>query len=59
GAWLALAQGTRLDLWDVASRRRVQNWEFADEVTALAFDPTPGRGILAAGLRNGLAEVWS
>jgi WD40 repeat protein len=58
GASLALAQGTRLDLWDIASRRRVQNWDFSGEVTALAFDPTPGRSVLAAGLRNGLAEVW-
>ncbi len=58
GTALALAQGTRLDLWDVASHRRVQSWDFADEVTTLAFDSTPGRRILAAGLRNGLAEVW-
>jgi hypothetical protein len=59
GAQLALAQGTRLDLWDVASGRRLQEWHFADEVTALAFDPSAGQPVLAAGLRNGLAEVWS
>lgn len=59
GGLVALAQGTRLDLWDAAPRRRAQTWDFADEVTALAFDPTPGRGILAVGLRNGLAEIWS
>ncbi|HEY7834484.1 MAG TPA: DnaJ domain-containing protein [Ktedonobacterales bacterium] len=66
-ALLALARGKTLDLWAVADGTLVQHWDFAAEVTALAFAArvapegpagTAGWPALAIGLSNGVAEVW-
>jgi hypothetical protein len=55
---LALAQGTRLQLFDTATGGQLQEWQGGDEITSLAFfDGSDGLG-LGVGLRNGLAEVW-
>ena len=58
GERLALARGSRLDLWETRDGRHVQQWQLATELTALAFAPSRERPLLALGLRNGLAELW-
>jgi hypothetical protein len=55
---LALAQGTRLQLFDTATGGQIQEWQSGDEITALAFSAGSGGLALGVGLRNGLAEVW-
>ncbi|MGH2503096.1 MAG: DnaJ domain-containing protein [Ktedonobacterales bacterium] len=61
GLRLALAQGTRLQLFDTASTAggaQLQEWQSDAEITALCFvEGSAGPG-LGVGLRNGLAEVW-
>jgi hypothetical protein len=57
-ARLALAQGTRLQLFDTATGGQLQEWQGGDEITALAFYAGSGGLGLGIGLRNGLAEVW-
>lgn len=61
GSHLALAQGTRLQLFDTASTAggaQLQEWQSDAEITALCFvEGSAGPG-LGVGLRNGLAEVW-
>ena len=59
GAYLALARDTRLDLWHTPTARAIATWEFAAEITALAFGPAGAHLLLAAGLRNGLVELWA
>jgi uncharacterized protein with WD repeat len=59
GEYLALARKTRLDLWHTPSSRHLAVWEFSTDVTALAFAPAGSHLLLAAGLRNGLAELWA
>ncbi len=55
---LALAQGTRVQLFDTATGGQTQEWQGGDEITALGFYDSPGGVGLGVGLRNGLAEVW-
>ncbi len=57
-ARLALAQGTRLQLFDTATGGQIQEWQSGDEISALAFFARAGGLGLGVGLRNGLAEVW-
>ncbi len=58
GERLALAQGSRMRVFDTATGGALQEWQAGDEVTALAFF-TGARGLgLGVGLRNGLAEIW-
>jgi hypothetical protein len=58
GGLLALARGTRLDLWRTADGSHAQEWEFAAEIAALEFAGQASRPLLGIGLGNGLAEVW-
>jgi hypothetical protein len=59
GAWLAVARGSRLQLFEAETGAQRQEWEAGSEITALAFSLDP-RGItLAVGLRSGLSELWS
>ena len=58
GALLALARGTRLDLWRTTDGGHAQEWEFAAEIVALEFAGQANRPLLGIGLGNGLAEVW-
>ncbi|HEX8982925.1 MAG TPA: J domain-containing protein [Ktedonobacterales bacterium] len=58
GERLALAQGSRLRVFDTATGAALQEWQAGDEVAALSFfNGAQGLG-LGVGLRNGLAEVW-
>lgn len=59
GAWLALARGTRLQVFSTEAGERRQEWEAGSEVTSLTFclDQTPIT--FSVGLRSGLAELWS
>jgi hypothetical protein len=60
-AVLALAQGTRLQLFDTASTAggaQLQEWQSDAEITALCFVEGSAGPELGVGLRNGLAEVW-
>ncbi|HEX8994942.1 MAG TPA: J domain-containing protein [Ktedonobacterales bacterium] len=58
GGLVALAQGSRLQLFDTATGGQLQEWQSGDEIASLTFfSGSQGLG-LAAGLRNGLAEVW-
>lgn len=59
GAYLALARESQLDLWDTRNGRHLQRWQFAAEVTALAFAHPSAHALLAAGLRNGTVELWA
>ncbi len=58
GAYLAIARGARLDLWEVHDGRHVEEWQFTTEVTALAFAAQMTRPLLGVGLRNGIVELW-
>lgn len=58
---LALAQGTRLQLFDTASTAggaQLQEWRSDADISALCFVEGPAGLALGVGLRNGLAEVW-
>ncbi|HLJ80124.1 MAG TPA: hypothetical protein VKT52_01480, partial [Ktedonobacterales bacterium] len=59
GGYLALARDTQLDLWHIPTARQVAGWVFSTEVTAVAFAPAGAQLLLAAGLRNGLVELWA
>jgi hypothetical protein len=58
---LAIARGSRLDLWETRSNRCLQRWTFASEITTLAFAPNGAHPIaaLAIGTRDGAVEVWA
>lgn len=56
---VALARQSRLDLYATKDGTLVQRWQFADEISALAFSPNAGAPVLAVALRNGLAELWA
>jgi hypothetical protein len=56
--YLALASGARLDVWRTPDGARVQTWQFSTDITALEFVASATRPMLAAGLRNGLVELW-
>jgi hypothetical protein len=56
-ALLALARDARLELWETRAARRVQEWQLAAEITALAF-ALADRPLLGIGLANGVAELW-
>jgi DnaJ-like protein len=58
GAYAAIAREDRLELWDTRDGRRAQEWQFAAEITALAFAGGAARPLLGVGLANGLAELW-
>ncbi|HEX9036338.1 MAG TPA: DnaJ domain-containing protein [Ktedonobacterales bacterium] len=58
GAWLAVATGTRLQVFDTERGGQRQEWKAGSDVTALAFAATGGAATLAFGLRSGLAELW-
>lgn len=58
GAYLALARGARLDLWDTATAAHLQQWQLAADVSALGFATQVPAPLLAIGLANGLAELW-
>lgn len=55
---VALAQGTRLQLFDTATGGQLQEWQVDNEVSALSFYESPAGLGLGVGLSNGLAEVW-
>jgi len=59
GGRVALARGARLTLFDTQTNATLQEWSFGDEITTLAYSPNPAQPLLAVGLRNGLAEIWS
>lgn len=59
GAYLALARENQLDLWDTRNSRHLQRWQFAAEVTTLTFAYPSAHALLAAGLRNGIVELWA
>ncbi len=59
GAWMALARGSRLQLFETASGAQRQEWQAGAEITSLAFSLAPRSLMLCAGLRSGLAELWS
>lgn len=59
GAWLAIARGARLQLFDTESGSQRQEWEAGAAITSLAFSLDSGRVALSAGLRSGLVELWS
>lgn len=56
--FLALARGPQLDLWETRTARHVQQWRFSAEITTLAAAPGLDRPLFAAGLRNGLVDLW-
>ena len=58
GAFLVLACGPRLDLWQTASAAHLQRWQFAADVSALGFAVQAPAPLLAIALANGLVEVW-
>ncbi len=58
GAWLVIARGARLQLFDTESGSQRQEWEAGSEITSLAFSPDLRGAILGVGLRSGLAELW-
>lgn len=58
GRYLALARDDRLELWQTRGGRRVQDWRFGAEISALTFGGSGERPILGVALRNGIAELW-
>lgn len=59
GAWLAVARGSRLQLFEAETGAQRQEWEAGSEIMSLAFSPDSRGLILSVGLRSGLAELWS
>lgn len=59
GEWVALAQGTRLQVFDAARGQQRQDWQAGSPVTALAFSLDAGQATLCVGLRSGLVELWT
>lgn len=58
GERLALATGSRLQVFNTATGGQLQEWQAGDEITALTFANEARGARLGVGLRNGLAEVW-
>jgi WD40 repeat protein len=58
GRFVALADGARLDLFETLHGQRVQQWQMAAPITALAFVPYVQNSPLGIGLENGLTELW-
>ncbi len=58
GSLAALVRTRTLDLYDTRTGKPLQQWECADEISALAFAPESGSSRLCIALRNGLAELW-
>jgi hypothetical protein len=58
GERLALATGSRLQVFNTVTGGQLQEWQAGDEITALAFANEARGARLGVGLRNGLAEVW-
>lgn len=59
GAWLALARGSRLQLFDTENSVQRQEWEADAVITSLTFSLDPRGVALSVGLRSGLAELWA
>jgi WD40 repeat protein len=59
GVWLAIARGSRLQLFETENGSQRQEWEAGAEITSLSFSLDPRNVMLSAGLRSGLAELWS
>lgn len=54
---VAIARAAHLDLWDARDGWRVQEWDFAAEVTSICFAAGFGEPMLGVGLANGLAVL--
>jgi WD40 repeat protein len=59
GGWLAIARGSRLQLFETGNGVQRQEWEAGSEITSLAFSLNPRDAMLCVGLRSGLAELWT
>jgi hypothetical protein len=59
GRYLAVASGTRLDLFGTEHGRLLQQWRMTAPITALACAPYTSKLLLGIGLQNGLTELWS
>jgi WD40 repeat protein len=59
GSYVALAHGATLRLWRVASGQLQQSWRAPTEVGPIAFARRQNAHLLAAGLADGLVEVWT
>lgn len=59
GAWLAIARGSRLQLFEAANGAQRQEWRAGAEIMSLAFSLDPRSVALGVGLRSGLAELWT
>ena len=53
---LASASGNKILLWDVSTRKQVNNFDAVNDIAALAF--SPGGKILASGGEDGRIQVW-
>jgi hypothetical protein len=58
GAYLALARGTTLDVWNARTAAPQARWEFAAEITSINFSGDQAGPALGVGLANGLLDVW-
>jgi hypothetical protein len=58
GRYLAVAAGTRLDLFATEHGSLLQQWRMAAPITALASAPNTPKLLLGIALQNGLTELW-
>jgi WD40 repeat protein len=58
GRYLAVASGTRLDLFGTEHGQLLQQWHMAAPITALACAPFTPKLLLGIALQNGLTELW-
>jgi DnaJ-like protein len=59
GAWLAIARGTRIQVFETERGGQRQEWTAGSEVTSLDFSLAMTPVMLSVGLRSGLVELWS
>src|SRR5215469_874141 len=59
GRYLAVASGTRLDLFGTEHGRLLQQWRMTAPISALACAPYTPKLLLGIALQNGLTELWS
>jgi WD40 repeat protein len=58
GRYLAVAAGTRLDLFATEHGSLLQQWRMAAPITALASPPYAPKLLLGVALQNGVTELW-
>jgi hypothetical protein len=58
GRYLAVASGTRLNLFGTEHGQLLQQWHMAAPITALACAPFTPKLLLGIALQNGLTELW-